>query len=44
MRKSKDIKIVVHKPKPENAERFAATYGKELVKLLEVLITKPKPV
>ena len=42
MRKSKDIKIVIHKPKPENVGKFEATLGEELVKLIEVLLTRPK--
>ena len=44
MRKTKDIKIVVHRPNPENEEKFAATLSTELVKLIEVLMTKPKQV
>jgi hypothetical protein len=44
MRKPKDIKIVVHKPKPENAERFATTISKEYVRLIEALLTNPKQV
>ena len=42
MCKSKDIKIVVHKPTPENESKFATTLSTELVKLIEVLMTKPK--
>lgn|GEM_PF-3118734 len=42
MRKTRDIKIVVHKPQPENAVQFTTTLSTELVRLVEVLLTKPK--
>jgi hypothetical protein len=42
MRKSKPIKIVVHPPKPENAEKFAAILSAERVRLLEALLTTPR--
>ena len=42
MPKQKEIKIVVHKPTPENADKFASILSKEWVNLIEVLITQPK--
>lgn len=42
MRKQKDIKIVVHKPVLENAQKFETLLSKEFVKLIEALITKPQ--
>jgi len=42
MRNRKDIKIVVHKPKPENAEKFMTILKEEKVRLIEALIVTPK--
>jgi hypothetical protein len=42
MRKPKDIKLVVHGPRPENAEKFATVLSKEYVRLIEALLTMPK--
>ena len=37
----KEIEIVVHRPKPENIEKFEAVLSEELARLIEVLLTKP---
>jgi hypothetical protein len=42
MRKQKDIKIVIHTPKPENTKKFAALLSGEYTRLLEALLTVPK--
>lgn len=41
MRK-KDINIIIHKPKPENADKFTSVLSEELIRLIEALLTKPK--
>ncbi len=41
MRKEQEIKIVVHKPEPENNKMFEAVLSEELVKLIEVLLAPP---
>jgi hypothetical protein len=42
MPKHQEIKIIVHRPKPENADKFAAIISKEWVNLIETLLTQPK--
>ena len=42
MRKFKEMKLVVHKPRPENTEKFMTTLSTEYIRLIEVLMTQPK--
>ena len=42
MRKWKEIKIIVHKPKPENTEKFITTLSGEYARLMEAVIIKGK--
>jgi len=43
MRKSKDIKVIVHSPKPENVDKFENVLSTELVRLIEALLKSPNP-
>jgi hypothetical protein len=42
MPKPKEIRIIVHKPAPENAYKFDKSLSEELVKLIELLLTIPR--